>query len=185
MRVAITGGIGEGKSTVLGWIREAGWPTYSSDEGAREVLADPRVLAKVTEIAGLVSFSPDGLRRAMLSSAETRRRVNSLLHPLIVERSPRDREGFYEIPLLLETCTQHRYDEVWVVTCGAEEQRRRLLDRYGDPALVDALLSVQLPTKVKVVFADRILRTNLPFENVRSLLGEALENIQRQASGGE
>jgi dephospho-CoA kinase len=185
MRVAITGGIGEGKSTILEWIREEGWSVHSSDQAARELFRTPQVNTTLAELAGEEGpISPSQLRRAMLDSVVVRRRVNALLHPLIHQASRTREEGFFEVPLLIEACLQNRYDEVWVVTCGAEEQRRRLLSRYEDSDLVDGLLAIQLPTKAKLVFADRVLRTNEPFEHVRSLLREALQILRTTVNGG-
>jgi dephospho-CoA kinase len=185
MRIAITGGIAEGKSTILEWIREEGWPVRSSDAAAREYFADPDINARLAAIAGVSGpISPAALRHAMLVSAETRRRVNAVLHPLIGQASEEVVEGFFEVPLLIEACLQYRYDQVWVVTCGAEEQRQRLMDRYGDEALISLMLAVQLPSKAKIVFADRIFRTNAPFRHVRSLLSEALQELTVDANGG-
>lgn len=177
MKVAITGGVGEGKSTILGWIAEEGWPVHSSDKAARAVFADPEVNHELARLAGRkLAIEPAELRASMLGDPKVRRRVNAFLHPLIGKLTP-EAPAFFEVPLLIEACLQSRYDRVWVVTCGPEEQRRRLLDRYSDPALVEALIAVQLPTSEKLLFADSVFRTNAPFQHVRSLLRQALQEL--------
>jgi len=178
-RVAITGGIGEGKSTVLAMIAEQGYEVASADAIARELFLDPQINAQLAEIAGRKgSIAPKDLRDAIASSTTVRRDVNRLMHPLVLDRIARGSASFVEVPLLFETCMQGYFDRVWVVTCGEAEQQKRLLARYGDPNTVSALLSAQLPTKVKIPFADSIFRTNSAFEHVKRLLSEALEGLQ-------
>ena len=45
--VAVTGGIGSGKSTVIGMIRKMGYPVFSADEISRTIYADPRIQEKI------------------------------------------------------------------------------------------------------------------------------------------
>jgi dephospho-CoA kinase len=96
-----------------------------------------------------------------------RRSVNRLMHPIILRELDRTGAEVVEIPLLLETCMQGAFPRVWVVTCGPEEQKRRLVQRLGDEAKAEAILSSQLPSDVKAVFADVIVRTNRPPEDVK------------------
>lgn len=178
-RVGLTGGIGEGKSTVLAMIASEGYEVASADAIARELFSDPEVNSQLAEIAGLRgSISPAELRDAIGRSAETRRRVNRLMHPLVVGRISTGTARFIEVPLLIETCMQDSFDRIWVVTCGVVEQRKRLLERYRDPNTVSALLSAQLPTKAKIPFADSIFRTNSPVHHVNRSLSEALAGLQ-------
>jgi dephospho-CoA kinase len=85
--------------------------------------------------------------------------------------------AFAEVPLLIETATQGWFDEVWVVSAGVEEQRRRLVERLGNEADADALLSTQLPTEAKIPFADRVVRTNMPLETVKSTLARHVKEL--------
>jgi len=175
MRIAITGGIAEGKSTVLGWIQDSGWSVHSSDSAARSAFADSSIQLQLAALTGLVPpLLPSDLREAILGSHDVRRAVNRLMHPFIGGQAAESDAVFHEVPLLFEACLQSRYDEVWVVSCGEEEQRRRLIDRYGDPRLVEALIAIQLPTPVKLLFGDRVFRTNSPLDTVRTSLREAL-----------
>jgi dephospho-CoA kinase len=175
MRIAITGGIAEGKSTVLNWIGEMGWSTYSSDLAARAMFGEPSVQARLAEITGFgPPIDPADLRNAILTSDAVRRAVNRAFHPLIGEKAAQQGATFHEVPLLFEACLQYRYDQVWVVHCGDAEQRRRLMARCGDEETVDRLLGLQVPTHLKLLFADREIRTNQADEHVRTKLEDAL-----------
>jgi dephospho-CoA kinase len=181
MRIAITGGICEGKSTVLGYLREGGWSVCSSDDVARAFFKDPSVNRDLARLAGLdFPMEPGALRSAIGASPSVRRSVNRYLHPLIREATASIEATFFEVPLLFEACLQGAYDEVWVVTCGASEQRRRLVDRYGPGPAIEGLLSSQLPSSAKIAFSDQVIRTNQPPETVRSSLDEATNELSRR-----
>jgi dephospho-CoA kinase len=170
MRVAITGGIAEGKSTVMAIIAELGHATASSDAMARRVFSEPDVQAQLAAAAGLTTstVTPAELRAAITASDEVRKRVNAIMHPRVRAAMDDSAARFHEVPLLIEACLYGRYDRVWVVTCGAEEQRRRLVARLGDDATADALIASQLPTAVKEAFADKIIRSDQPLDAMRA-----------------
>lgn len=179
MRVAVTGGIGEGKSTVLAMVREMGYSVASSDAVAREVFADEGVQRRLAEVVGgEAPVSRDRLRAALAASPDVRRSVNRIMHGEIRSRMDATGAAFHEVPLLLEACLQGRYDRVWVVSCGAEEQRRRLRERYGSDEAVDALVATQLPSSIRIAFADLVIRTNEPLETVRRVLFEAVNRLR-------
>jgi dephospho-CoA kinase len=93
--------------------------------------------------------------------------MNEVLHPEVFARLVELGADVVEVPLLIETCLQSSFRQVWVATCGPAEQRRRLLERHGDEGLVARLLSTQLPSVVKSAFADRTLRTDRPLASVQ------------------
>lgn len=178
MRIAITGGIGEGKSTVLGYLEEAGFSVASADAIARDVFADPAIQAQLTALVGADRpVEPAALRDWLSRHADNRRRLNAIMHPEIARRMEASSATFFEIPLVIETCRYLAFDEVWVVTCGAVEQRRRLMERYQDEVQVEAMIATQISSEVKIVFGDRIFRTNAPPEHVRLMVSAAAVSI--------
>lgn len=165
----MTGGIAEGKSTVLEVLSGLGVAIASADLIAAEVLERPHVRAK---IAGQVRLSRDfsraDLRTAMHESPAARRAVNSTLHPLVLEEIARSGAQAIEVPLLCEACLTDAFTYVWVVTCGPEEQLRRLKARLGSESEAVSTLAWQLPTRAKLPFADAIVRTNCERADVHS-----------------
>ncbi|HXH60280.1 MAG TPA: dephospho-CoA kinase [Fimbriimonadaceae bacterium] len=178
--LGITGGIAEGKTTVLRMLAELGYSTASADEAAKEALEDELTQRQVAEVACLKDgFSRQALADAIASSAEVRRRVNSTLHTEVLARLLETRAQVIEAPLLVESCIQSMFKRVWVVRCGLEEQRKRLLDRLGDSGRAQALLSLQLPASVKSCFADHIVRTDRPLAAVLKQVEElAVKNLR-------
>lgn len=181
-KIAITGGIAEGKSTVAGYLRSAGYMTISADEIASEVFRSPEVQSQLAGALGRAGpVSAEELRLAIASDVELRRRTNAIMHPQILEKLTESSAPFAEVPLLIETCLQGHFDRVWVVTCGIDEQLRRLTARLGDIELAHALLATQLPTAAKTPFADLIVRTNHAETDVmRYVLSQAERELENE-----
>jgi dephospho-CoA kinase len=177
MQIAITGGIAEGKSTVLQFCSELGVPTLSADVLARDAFADPDIRGDVEELLGLPITDRAAIRSKILSDDQARRGLNQILHPWIAARA-RGFHGAIEIPLLIETVRFADVDAVVVVTCGEVEQRRRLMERLQDFDLTERMLAAQLPTRVKMQFADAVVRTNDSLRSVQDQTRAVLELLQ-------
>ncbi len=174
-RIAVTGGIAEGKSTVLARLASEGYSTVSADDVVRNLMSEPDIRGELLRIVGLTALAvPQEIRQAIAADNDVRRRVNRFLHPLVTARLIASPAQFHEVPLLYEICVQGLYESVWLVTCGKEEQRRRLVARYGDTPEVDRLLSTQLSSVVKKAHVDFEIRTVLPIESVYHQLEIAL-----------
>ncbi len=174
-RIAITGGIAEGKSTVLAHLAELGYSTLSSDEIVRDLYRDPEIRQEVSRIAGLPSEAPsEALRDLIADDVQVRRKINRFIHPLVVSKLILSEALFHEVPLLYEVNLQKMYRGVWVVTCGIEIQKTRLRLRYGENVDSNRLLSTQLDSRIKKAHADYEIRTDLPFISVYHQLEIAL-----------
>ena len=176
VRIALTGGIAEGKSTVLGFMAELGVPTFSADVFARDALQEPENWARIVDLFDGIEPDRSEIRDRALADDRFRRKLNQILHPWISAQLT-DFHGVAEIPLLIETVRFSQMDAVIVVTCGADEQRRRLLARTGNEGLTDQLIAVQLPTVAKLPFADAIIRTNESLESVKRQSQAVLEKL--------
>jgi dephospho-CoA kinase len=164
--VAITGGIGAGKSEALYAFQKAGAATVSSDEIVHHLLAaDPDVRAAIVAGLGEGVIGEDGsIDRSRVAEVVFADRaklefLEQLLHPLVTREYLTWREqlgalpdppavSVTEVPLLFETGGDKRFDKVVVVTAPAKlrEQRRRVALDNRDNRL--------LPDKEKVERAD-------------------------------
>lgn len=185
MRTAITGGIAEGKSTVLRMLAERGHAIASADEAARAAFRDPETN---DALAALIRAEPPitgaelaaALAKATEDGDETiRRRVNAIMHPSVRARMDATGAEFDEVPLLLEACLQGRYDEVWVVACSPETKLARLRERYGEGGFA-AIAETQLPAAVRRAFADRIVLTDGTIEETARRVEEALAEREKK-----
>jgi dephospho-CoA kinase len=172
-RIAITGGIAEGKSTVAGYLRELGYVVDSSDRVAREVYERPDVQIEIAELLGLSAPVPRETVRAAISDDRIRRALNRITHPRILAAHRESSAAVIEVPLLIEACLQSLFDRVWVVTCGEQEQLRRLTARLGSEEEAAGMIRTQLTSRAKIPFGDRIVRTNRPESTVKRFVTEA------------
>jgi dephospho-CoA kinase len=144
--VGLTGGVASGKSAVAAVFGELGAPLVDTDVIAREVVApgEPGLAAVRAEFGPSVFRSTGELDRAALRSIVfsddgKRRKLESLLHPLIRARlrhKLKDVQGPYAIvvvPLLIETDFAALVDRIAVVDCPEAMQLERLIKRDGVP----------------------------------------------------
>lgn len=179
--LAITGGIAEGKSTVLAMLAERGWPTLSADEVARSVLDIDEVRAQVAHELDLdAAFTRSQVLARVVADHGARRRLNSVLHGEVWDRILDSGARAVEMPLLVEACLVGRFSRIWCVTCGEAEQRRRLVERLGDARQAALLLATQLPTEVKSAFADAIVRTDRPMPDVQSCVMALADRLEAE-----
>ena len=164
--VAITGGIGAGKSAALQAFRDHGAATVSSDEIVHHLLAaDDDVKQALVERLGEEILGRDGrpdrarIAQAVFHDPEKLRFLEALLHPLVSREYLAWREQLAklpnppkvcvtEVPLLFEVGAESRFDKVVVISAPRQlrEQRRRLPRDDRDSRL--------LPDREKVKRAD-------------------------------
>lgn len=121
--IAITGGIGSGKSTVINLIEKHGYPVISADETYKKLLEDKEFVRGVHLSVGLDVDSPVLLReevsKIVFNNAEKLKDLNSFTHKKIMEKMFEESVGkrvvFHEVPLLFESGYQDRYDRVLIV----------------------------------------------------------------------
>lgn len=179
-RVALTGGIAEGKSTVLGYCKDAGFSVCSADELARGLFSRAGFQARLAELFQMPGpIDRHQVRDLISRDPDLRRKLNQATHSEIAAAILREPAQVVEVPLLIEACMQSYFERVWVVTCGPEEQLRRLETRVPHAEAI-RLLTMQLPTKAKAPFADEIIRTNLDEYNVKR---SVLASLEREFGG--
>ncbi|MYW93029.1 dephospho-CoA kinase [Amycolatopsis rubida] len=147
LRVGLTGGIGAGKSTVANRLAEHGAVVIDSDRIAREVV-EPGTpgLAALAEAFGEEILAEDGSldRPALAARAfaddESRNRLNSIVHPLVGQRTGELMAGaaddaivVHDVPLLVENDLAPAYHLVLVVDAPVEVRVRRLVEVRGMP----------------------------------------------------
>ena len=150
MAVAVTGGIGAGKSEALRAFARHGAAVISSDDIVHELLHDdPEVSGAVVERLGEGVLGDDGhidrgaVGRLVFSDPEALRWLEELLHPRVVERYLRWREELAEqpdppavcvteVPLLYEVGGESRFDKVVVVTASPEARIARHIGPMRD-----------------------------------------------------
>ena len=172
LRVALTGGIASGKTTVADLFAAHGVPVIDTDVIAREIVEPGRpALAQVVETFGPEVLGSDGrldrrrLRERIFADPEAKRRLEAILHPAIraeMERQSRAADGPYQvlvIPLLTEGKRRDHVDRVLLVDVPEELQVQRLMWRDGvSQEQARASLNAQATRTERLAMADDILR---------------------------
>ena len=172
IRIALTGSIGMGKSTVARMFERAGVPLFDADAEVRRLQGPGGAL--VERIAAAFPGTLEGglldrdkLARLVLDDPQKLAALEAIVHPAVRGA----REAFiaahrqapaliFEIPLLFETGGEKDFDKVIVVSAPAEVQRRRVLEREGmTEAKLAAILGRQVPDAEKRARADFVIDT--------------------------
>lgn len=174
LKIALTGSIGMGKSTVAKMFAAQGVPVFDAD-AAVHALYD-RGGAAVAAIQAVFPQAVTGdavdravLSRLVLNDTAKIRQLEAIVHPLVGElrgQFLRDAEArgepfvLLDIPLLFEGESHKSVDAIVVVSAPADMQRARVLARPGMTAeKFAAILARQVPDPEKRRRADHVIDT--------------------------
>ena len=180
LRVGLTGGIASGKSTVMRLFEALGAVTIDTDEVAREVVRPGTAgLAAVVQAFGAGILTTAGaldraaMRRRILADAAARKRLESILHPLIRARTLALLEAatgpyvIVAVPLLVETGFSELVHRVLVVDCPVDVQLARLIGRDGvsEPE-ARAAIAAQTDRTTRLAVADDVIDNSAGLEKL-------------------
>lgn len=138
VKIAITGGICSGKSTVAKIIKEQGYLVISCDEIYHELLNDKSFVNSIVKEFGNVENAGGTLNREKLAEIvfndkDKLQVLNSVTHPQIMNRAMQLMSGcgifFCEVPLLFEANYEVLFDNVIVVLRNKDERIKELMQR--------------------------------------------------------
>lgn len=187
IKLALTGSIGMGKSTVAKMFEAAGVPLFDADAEVRALQTNGSpMLERIAELfPGTVTearLDRDKLAAMVLGQPDQLRLLESLVHPAVQQERSRfiaeHREApalLFDIPLLFETAGEKDYDKVIVVTAPAGVQKARVLQRPGmsDEKLA-AILDRQIPDEEKRRRADFVIDTGCDLSTTQAQVRDIL-----------
>jgi dephospho-CoA kinase len=185
-RVALTGGIASGKTTVANLFADLGVPLVDSDLIAREVVEPGQpALGAVVAAFGPDVLGTDGrldrrrLREIIFADPAARVRLEGILHPAIraeMDRQSAAAKGPYHllvIPLLAEGSGRDRADRVLVVDAPESLQVERLMARDSvSRAQAEASLQAQASRAARLEIADDVVLNTGRIEDLRSQVAD-------------
>lgn len=180
--VAVTGGIGSGKSEVCSLFIELGVPVVDLDQIAHAMSApNSPAMQQVRQQFGDAMFEADGTlnRRAMrervFSDPAALEQLNHIMHPAIRSEAVRQLASHQAapyvvlaIPLLAESHEDWRMiDHVLVVDCAEETQLQRVMQRSGLSAeMARAMMAAQSTRAARLALADTVLQNEESLEQL-------------------
>lgn len=182
--VALTGGIGSGKTTVADRFSERGVPVIDADVIAREVVAPgSTALQQIETHFGAQALLPDGsldrswLRQQIFAEPPQKVWLNNLLHPLIQQRTQDMIKAvtadwcLWVVPLLVENNLHLKADRVLVIDVDEETQINRTMARDQiSRQQAEAILIAQASRQSRLAVADDIIdNTGTPAEQEQDI----------------
>lgn len=175
-KLGLTGGIGSGKSTVAGFLADAGAAILDADAIARSLTqvggrAIPALLATFGEtmITAEGALNRDAMRSLVFSNPDSKHQLESILHPLIglvlqEQAQTAIEQGknclVYDVPLLVESIQRWRpqVDKICVVDCLPETQVHRVMARSQlSRQEVERIMAQQATRQQRLACADVVI----------------------------
>ena len=190
--IAVTGGIGSGKTEVTNYLISKGFTVVDADRMSREMTsAGGKAIPYIIEHFGPSFILEDGSldRAAMrdlvfkhpdkkkLLEEGTTKVVLEDIEAIKKERAASDDKAlFFDIPLLFETGSEKDYDAVWVVTADYDVRKKRVMERDCiDPPIIDLIMDSQEGEERKVQLADLVIFNNGSLDDLRNSVDRSLK----------
>jgi dephospho-CoA kinase len=187
IRIALTGSIGMGKSTVAQMFKAAGVPVFDADAVVRTLQgAGGALVEKIGEaFPGCVrsgTLDRECLAAIVLADRTKLAALEDIVHPAVrdarerfIAEHPEAPALLFEIPLLFETAGEAAFDKVVVVSAPADVQRSRVLQRPGmTEGKLDSILARQTPDEEKRAKADFVIETGADLSTTETQVRDIL-----------
>ena len=189
LRVALTGGIGSGKSLVGEILEELGALVIDSDQLAREVIerGSPGYEEVITAFGDSI-LSEGQIDRAKLAAVvfkekDLRKKLESIIHPLVREAAEKLAKNLpsgailvNQIPLLVESDGAKRFDFVITVSADEEIRRERLRLRGLKDYEITERMAAQVADLDREKIANYILRNDGSIDELTRAVEELMAN---------
>ncbi|KRO31400.1 MAG: dephospho-CoA kinase [Actinobacteria bacterium BACL2 MAG-120802-bin41] len=189
LRVALTGGIGSGKSLVGEILEELGALVIDSDQLAREVIerGSPGYEEVITAFGDSI-LSEGQIDRAKLAAVifkekDLRKKLESIIHPLVREAAEKLARNLpsgailvNQIPLLVESDGAKRFDYVITVSADEDIRRERLRLRGLKDYEITERMAAQVADLVREKIANYILRNDGSIDELTRAVEELMAN---------
>lgn len=182
LKIAVTGGIGSGKSTVVDLFRAYSIAVIDTDIISRELVEhDTQIKKSIASHFGPEIFTADGrlqrkqLREIVFNNPQQREQLEEILHPAIHKKvlaELSDLTAAYcliVIPLLFETKYPYPYDRILVIDSSEQQQIARTMARdQTQQTDVENIMKVQCSRQYRLQRADDVIHNDGDLEQLRS-----------------
>lgn len=197
--IALTGGIGSGKSSVAAILKELGAAVIDTDEFAHRLTAPGQPGARaIGEQFGASYLRPDGalnrgrMRALVFSDVAARQKLEAILHPMIraeVNAAVQAAQAPYiviVVPLLIETgAYRDLAQRILVVDCREEQQLARVILRSGLSAdAARTIMASQVSRHERLKHADDVVRNAAGLAELHAKVTALHAKYLELASGG-
>ena len=171
MIIALTGGIGSGKTTIAKLFETMGCLIYYSDEKAKELYYHTEIKKRVIQLLGSDAYSASGslnstfIAGIIFKDKTKLESLNAIIHPalekdfeIFVKQQSPDRIIIKESALIFETDSYEKFKTIILVTAPIEQKIKRVMQRNKMPREnVEKRMSAQWPDEQKIPLASYII----------------------------
>lgn len=175
MKIAVVGGIGTGKSTIMQMFDKLGGITIYTDKLNKELLEDKEYIALIKDTFDNIvidnKIDKKALRNLIVNNEKARLQLNAIAHPRIINKINELTTGnglyFVEIPLFNEISNLVEFDKICAVKASDEIRIKRIMNR-DNISEDNAKKIIQAQKSEQSVFdiADYIINNEESFENI-------------------
>jgi dephospho-CoA kinase len=189
LNVALTGGIGSGKSAVAEMLEECGAVIIDSDQLARDVIerGTPGFEAVLAAFGDRIltdgEIDRSTLAEIVFHNESERKKLESIIHPLVREAAealtrnlPTNSVVINQIPLLVETDGAKRFDHVVTISASEEMRRKRLIQRGLKDYEITKRMQAQVDDASRESVADSIIINEGSLEDLQRNVEELWRN---------
>jgi dephospho-CoA kinase len=180
LRIALTGGIGCGKSTIADKFQELGVPIIDSDLISKDIVKPGTAcLNAIIDEFGSNLLTSEGtldrnkLRNIIFNDEAAKEKLEEILHPVIYQEiEVQVSKVSYPyclivIPLLIETQAMNRFDRTLLVDVAKKLQIKRATSRDKvSVQIVEKIINSQASRSQRLKYADDIIDNNVKIEEL-------------------
>ena len=190
IKVALTGGIGSGKSAAGDFFEDLGAVVVDADQLSRDVIErgtdgfDELVATFGDEILTNGILDRSKLGQIVFADPAARKTLEAIIHPRvaeafdeIIEDSPENAVIIYQIPILVETKGQDRFDYVITVEATLENRISRLKNRGLKSYEIEARMKAQATDEQRAEIADLIFKNDGDLDSLLRQVENVYEDV--------
>jgi dephospho-CoA kinase len=195
VKLALTGGIGSGKSAAAGAFEKLGIPVIDSDAIAHQITAPAGIaIDAIKNTFGADFINAQGaldrakMRTLVFNQPAALKQLEAITHPMIKELSEAaalkalDQNPpflIFMIPLLFESVGwQDRFHKIIVVDCSIDLQIQRVILRNQlQQELIEKIIANQAPRALRLQYADYVLENNSSLDELTQQVQVVYEKI--------
>ena len=191
--IGLTGGIGSGKSAATKILKEIGLKNIDLDQITHDLMKPGKIgyIEIKKEFGGKYidinnAIDRKLLRNEIFSSLELKKRIESILHPIIfkecnkkLNKLKHEKYLVLVIPLLFETKTYtNLIDESLLIDCSFRTQIERVINRDDvSEALANRIIKNQMSRDKKLLLADKVILNDGNIHNLKVQLESYYKNL--------
>jgi dephospho-CoA kinase len=182
LKIAITGGIGGGKSSFCQYLADKGFTVLSADEISKDLLlANKKIKEEIIKNFGREAYSNGELNKQYLaekvfSNEKSVKKINSIVHPYVITQLEKKMNEvlkvknivFVEAALIYEAKMENMFDYIVLITADEDIKKKRFMSTGRDIKEYEKRSSFQIPDDKKRNKADFVFENNYSLEELQN-----------------